>query len=116
MKKFLLFFAVCAMVIVTSCGGDQKSVYEKIQDGQELTQDDYTVMIEYLDDAMSSNPMMDEGAMSEISDMDAISKKLDEWKQKYEYMEEYNKVLNANIDKLNDKNQKLLDEINEKLM
>lgn len=116
MKKILLFLVACVMVLTTSCSGDPKSVYEKIQSNQELTQDDYTVIIKYNSEALLSNPLMDEKAMSDVSDMDEVEKKMDEWKKKYEYFEEFGKALNAaDVDKLNDKNKKLIEDLNKKL-
>lgn len=116
MRKIIFLFAAFMMVIVSSCSGDSKAVYEKIEKGQELTQDDYTVILEYLDDAMSSMPSVDTGEMNDDKRMDDFTKKTDEWNKKYEYTQKFITALSeAEFEnKLNAKNKKLLDELNKK--
>lgn len=116
MKKILLFFAACMMILATSCGGngDAKAVYEKIENHQELSQDDYTVMIKYVDEALSSGLLMDDKEMSD-QDMDEFIKKTDEWKKKYEYLQEFIGEI-GDGSKLDDKNKKLFEELNNKLL
>lgn len=115
MKKFLFLFAMCLMVLASSCSQNgPKEVSEKIQNGTELSQDDYTVIIQYLDEALKASPLMNEQALGD--DIEASIKKADEWKRQYGYMEKFLEViLSVDPNSFNDKNKKLWDEINTKL-
>lgn len=115
MKKLLFLFATSLIVLVSSCGQNAvKEINEKIQNGKDLTQDDYTVIIQYLDEALFANPLMNGQELGD--DIEETIKINDEWKKKYGYVDIFSKVImSVDPSEFNDKNKELLDKLNTKI-
>lgn len=104
---------VIIMAVMTSCSdakSDPKSIHEKITNGTELNQSDYSVMIDYM--AEGAKKGMD--AFNSES-MDGIDKSMQEINKEYPYLQEFIEALDKGVanGKLNSDNQKKLDKINE---
>lgn len=114
MKKLLFFMSVIMMAVMTSCSdakSDPKSIHEKITNGSELNQSDYSVMIDYMADG--AKKAMD--VFNSESSIEDITKSGEQLEKEYPYMQEFIMKLNevAANGKLNSDNQKKLDKINE---
>lgn len=101
------------MAVMISCSGgnsDPKSIHEKITNGSELNQSDYSVMIDYMADG--AKKAIDVFNSESIEDMTKFGEQLE---KEYPYMQEFIMKLNeaAANGKLNSDNQKKLDKINE---
>lgn len=53
MKKMIIMLAACLMVSLASCNStaDYDAISKKIEKEEQLTNDDYSAMVEYLEDA-----------------------------------------------------------------
>lgn len=100
MKKILMSLAVIAMAMLASCGGnDPKAINEKIQNGQELTMDDYTVMHEYVMEGSKEMAQVMQTAFTSEEEAADVDKKVDELKKKYPYVETFeNAIVDASLE------------------
>lgn len=105
---------VIIMAVMTSCSdakSDPKSIHEKITNGSELNQSDYSVMIDYMADG--AKKAMD--AFNSESSIEDMTKSGEQLEKEYPYMQEFIMKLSevAANGKLDSDNQKKLDKINE---
>ena len=110
MKKVLSLALLALVFILPSCGssqGNAESVNQKIEKGEQLSQEDYSVMLDYLTDAMTSA----EHKLKEIGDDKEKLKDFETQMHKnYPYSETFMKNLSSAKD-LDDANKKKLQEL-----
>lgn len=106
MKKLgiICFMALFAAVVMTSCGGagtnaEDKSIENKIENGEDLTADDYSHMINYVGEfAQKAQPLVSENS-------DAATEQLAQLREEYPYLDAFRECLKTTpVDKLNDSN------------
>lgn len=107
MKKLIFILSVVfSLSILGACGHsetDYKTVYEKTQNNEDLTEADYDIMLDYIDDVIS--------AVGKVKNR----KQLEELEDKYPYAEDFMKELMYGIEdediqsKLADKAKKVSD-------
>ncbi len=97
MKKFLtVFMSLFIVMAITSCGGNggAKAVYDKIENGETLTTEDYNVMLDYGTDCL------DELSKAlEDNDLDKVKSIEDKFPYFETFMNEIQKADNNDIDK-----------------
>lgn len=121
MKKLFTAMFSLAMIIslsvLTSCGGapsnsDVKKVIEKYDDKGEISEKDYSALLDYLDAAMDEAlPLVKDMKKAQENDDDdeieAIEKKAEKLESKYEYFEDVLKIIsNASDEDLGKSNVK----------
>lgn len=109
MKKILFsLMALIAAITVTSCGDNQNAdqVAEKIQKGEQLTQDDYTTMIKYVGEyAEKMQPYVVNGTGNEYET------EMANLKAEYPYAVEFRDCLSKTPDaQMDEDNQKLIEQ------
>lgn len=117
MKKFLLMLAVVVMTIMTSCGGaDYKAIHDKIEAGTELSQEDYSEMIDYVMDGMKAQ-MTAMKSLSDNSSEEEMNEAFNVTKNKYPYSQDFLMCLTSavNEDKLDADNQEKWKKANEEM-
>lgn len=115
MKKISTFFAilVAMILILPSCGGDKAAkVAEKINNKEEITQADYGVMIDYMTVATDELVKISEESKGDVKKMMEESQKLD---KKYPYTKEFGQALGESEGKLDEANQKKLEDLQKKI-
>ncbi len=114
MKKVLSFAFLAVVLIMTACSGaaGADAVAEKINKNEQLSQADYTVMIDYLDKAMDE-------AQKIIKDANGDTEKLknseDKMQKEFPHAELFIKTLSSAKD-IDDANQKKLKDLFAKIM
>lgn len=122
-KLFSVFFAIVAIVALAACGsGDAKAVADKIDNGEELTQADYTVMTDYCVSAINDlKPLIEKAVVAQkdgdnekAEELQEDAKKIEE---KYPYSQKFmQKIMTASQDELGESNYKKFEDAFESLM
>lgn len=117
MKKFLLMLAVVVMTIMTSCGGaDYKAIHDKIEAGTELSQEDYSAMMDYVVDGTKEQFAAIKGLSDNSSDEER-NEALNVMKNKYPYSQDFIMCLTSAVaeGKFDADNQKKWQKANEEM-
>lgn len=106
MKKLgiICFMAILAAFGLNSCGGagtkaEDKAIAEKIENGEDLTSDDYSHLINYVGEfAQKAQPYVVEGG-------DSANEELATLRDEYPYLDTFRECLKVTpVDKLSDSN------------
>ncbi len=122
-KLFSVFFAIVAIVALAACGsGDAKAVADKIDNREELTPEDYTVMTDYCVSALNEIKPLIEKAVQAQKDGDTakaeeLQEEAKELEEKYPYSQKFMQaIMTASQDELGESNSKKIQEVFESLM
>lgn len=114
MKKLLFLFCAVLAITFASCGNggkDAQVIYEKIQAGETLSQDDYKVMIDYIE-----KPLLK--AVDEIKDAKEVTdleKKFSELSEKFPYVQPFTQYLTSHAYDLDEDNMEEFGKVLKKL-
>lgn len=113
MKKLLFLFSAVIMLTLASCSGgkDAEAIYGKIQAGEEITQNDYHKMIDYI-----KVPLMD--AVKELKDCKSITEvqeKMGKLSEKYPFVQPFTQYLTLHVNDMSAENQEDFSKITEEL-
>lgn len=118
MRKLVYFFSAILMLSIASCAGvgDCKDLYNKVQAGEELTQDDYSKMISYLETPLNETAnLLAANATGVNVDFAKIQDKLQKIGEKYPYVQPFTQCLLLNADKLSPENLNKFTELQNKM-
>lgn len=113
MKKILFLFSAVIMMALVSCGSSKEAetIYNKIQQGEEISQEDCHYMIEYLEKPLTESVKI----ISETQDINEIQEKLTKIGEKYPYVQPFSQYLASHYYDLDAENQEEFGEVSQKL-
>lgn len=111
MKKIIFALASILMLTVSACSSkaDPAAIHEKIEKGQDLSQSDYSVIIDYVIEANEAVVKAIQNAKT-VEDMTKFQK---QYYIKYPYLTAYQAVLSNDEDKLDKENLKKLEKLSD---
>lgn len=125
MKKLIssLFAVVLSVVVLSSCGGgvpDVSSIVDKYNNGEELTEADYSTLLDYMEEAMSELLPIAQEAQEAAENEDMakvmeIGKEAEAIVKNYEHADAVGNILRsadldeANAERLNELMEKAMD-------
>lgn len=105
MKKIIFALFAVMLVAFASCGNGakEKALSEKIQKHETLTQEDYSFMIDYIDNALTSVlSSVEKKGLTNVNEA-VLEQELD---KEFPYAQEYSKALSDDFTKLDNDNSK----------
>ena len=115
MKKLLYFFSAVVIMALASCSSnaDYEQIDQKLANGDELTQADYSKMIDYVEAPLLETIALFKQATPD--NLEELAKKGEEIKAKYPYADAFATALQQNTEKFDDENLKKFDALKEKI-
>lgn len=115
MKKLLVLFSMVVMLVIASCNGGAKyeAISEKIQNGEQLTQADYKMMLEYIKKPFEESiKLMKEAASATTpQEMRDLSEKSENILNQYPFAQEFSAYLQDHYNDLDEANQAIMMDI-----
>lgn len=114
MKKLLFLFSAVMMLALVSCDGKGKQaeqIFAKIEADEELSQNDYHFMIEYVEDALEDAVKV----LKQDPDLTKVQEKLTKINEKYPFTQPFTAYLLSHSYLLDKENLDELSEVQEKL-
>lgn len=126
MKKLILFLAAIVMLTVTACShkpsdAEVDAVVAKIHIGTELSQDDYAVMLDYMESALNEFFECTHKVAKAIENEDQekaikiANGEAYEYRRKYKYGEIFQNCISANHEEFDSSNLKKYEKLENKV-